>query len=117
MTSRANMKSFLVGLLFVAAGCAGGHHEMMTYRPAGSTGSPWRVAATRIRDWDRVDVAINDSVVCTANIAIMGNSDEAKGEYRGHKVIANLQKTEGLSGEGLRCVVTIDGEMAGKFEW
>ncbi|HEY6193262.1 MAG TPA: hypothetical protein VI215_13140 [Bacteroidota bacterium] len=111
------MKSFLFVLLFVAAGCGGGYHEMITYRPAGSAESPWRVAATRIRDWDRVEVVINDSVVCTANIGIMGKSDEAKGEYRGHKVIANLQKTEGLSGEGLRCVVTIDGAMAGKFEW
>ena len=110
------MKYFLPVLLLVLIGC-GSSLNITTYRPAGSTESPWRVVAAKSNSGDRVEVSINDSLVCSASIGVFGSSDEATGEYRGHKVVCMLQKTSAFLKTGLQCIVMIDGEMAGKFEW
>ena len=110
------MKYFLLSLLFVVGGCST-PPTITTYQPHGSTEPPWRIVANKSHYGDRVDVTLNDSLVCVTDVAMMGNSDESKGVYGGHKVLCTLQRTTWWFGNGLQCIVTIDGELAGKFEW
>jgi hypothetical protein len=110
------MKYLLFSLLFILAGCST-PPTITTYQPHGSTEPAWRVVANKSSSGDRVDVTINDSLVCVVDVGVMGSSDESKAVYKGHKVLCTLQRTTGWFGDGLQCLVMIDGELAGKFEW
>jgi len=106
-------------LLVIAAAtivACGSSSGLSSYRPAGYTGAAWTVKAEKNKLTDKVHVFVNDSLVCAGSIGLFSSGEEIKGEYRGHKVVAMLQKTRSFLSEGFTCLVMIDGEIAGKFE-
>jgi len=50
-------------------------------------------------------------------ISWFGSTAEATATYQGHTVTAELVKAWSFFGNKIRCNVTIDNEMAGKWEW
>ncbi len=110
------MKYLLLTALLILGGCAT-PPTITTYQVPGSTEAPWRIAGHKSNSGDRIDVTINDSLVCIVDVGPMTSSDEAKAEYKGRKVFCTLQRTSGLTGSGLLCMVMIDGALAAKFEF
>ncbi len=104
----------LAALILIACGSTS---NMMTYRPRGSTESAWNVRAEKGNVSNSVQVFINDSLVCEGGPGVFSSDADLKGEYRGHAVTAMVQRSTGLFKTGIRCMVFIDGELAGKFEW
>jgi hypothetical protein len=110
------MKQLIVFAILasVIIGCSSSNFA--SYRPPGSTESPWRVTAEK-NALNQISVSINDSLVVKGGINIFGSSEELKGTYRGHNVVAMLTKVQKFLSSGIQCVVLIDGEMVSKFEW
>ncbi len=101
-------------LLFVV-GCS--HTaQIASYRPRGSSEIAWNVKVEQNSLSGHVNVIVNDSVVCDGTIGVFESGEELKGNYRGHPVIALLERSSSLFTRKTVCIVMIDGEMAGKFE-
>lgn len=112
------MKYFLAMIvLFILAGC-GSSYQMTTYRPRGSSEDAWKIKVSKNSLTSNVEIAINDSVVASGGIGLFSSGEELKGEYRGHKVVGMLDKSSTWYGSSKEnCLVMIDGELAGKFEF
>lgn len=111
------MKALLFGvMLIILVGC-GSTTNISTYRPVGSTEAAWQVRAEKNNLTDKIQIYVNDSLVTEGSIGLFNSGEELRGEYRGHKVVAMIQKTSSLLSEGITCLVLIGGEIAGKFEF
>ena len=110
------MKHLIIVILFAIAiiGCSSANFA--TYRPPGSTETAWKITAEK-NAINQISVSINDSLVVKGGINVFGSSEELKGTYRGHNVVAMLTKVQKFLSSGIQCVVLIDGEMVSKFEW
>lgn len=107
---------FLCVTLFVI-GCSSSY-QMTSYRPRGSTEDAWKIKAQKNDLTGNVEISINDSVVASGSIGIFSNGQELKGEYHGHKITAMLDNTSTWYGKSKEnCLVMVDGELAGRFEF
>ncbi len=110
------MKSvLLVFALVMIIGC-GSTSNIASYRPRGSNEAAWKVKVEQNNLTKKVEISVNDSVVCEGSVGVFNTDEDMKGDYRGHHVTANLSRTQSFMKEGYRCEVFIDGELVGKFD-
>jgi len=89
----------------------------LTYRPPGSTESPWKIEAKWNSLADHLTVKIDGQDVLDTGVGFFSGKGEAQGSYQGKKVLAQVIKSSGLLGDKYTVQIFVEGEMAGQFEF
>lgn len=88
-----------------------------SWRPPGSTEPAWAIKAEKSIG-GFVTVTIDGNDVVHGQLPLFG-SREFQGEYRGRKITMALTNELGHTqeGQGQKCIVMIDGEVATQVSW
>ncbi len=98
---------------FVSCATTGGQ---ASFRPRGEDAA-MKVDAQYNEMSGTLTLLIDGNEVLRKSLSWFGSTAEASAEYRGHKVNAELVKAMSFFGSKVKCTVTIDNEIAGKWEW
>lgn len=77
----------------------------------------WKVSA-RLTALNNVNVWVNDSLIIDQSIGVFSSRADFSGEYRSSKVNVFMTYNSGILGigAGWETIVSIDGEIAGRFK-